>query len=381
MKVLHVFTLMCTARFFDGQFKFLSDNGYEMHLACSPEAASDFIAKNGLKYHPLDIVRRVDVMADIRAIRQLTKLIKKEKFDAVFGHTPKGAMVAMIASFLANVKCRVYYRHGIIYVTASGLRRFIFKSVERLTGWLATNIVNVAPSLSALAANDHLNSVKHQTVIGSGTCCGLDTTDIFNPKLVSTSQRIGLRERLGIHEGALVFGFVGRLCKEKGIREIVDAFLLFKEKHQNVKTSLLLIGGYDERDVLPENYKSIIREEKEIISTKSIAYKELPKYYSIMDAFVFPSYREGLGLSVIEASAMGVPVLVSRSHGCVDAVRENVTGIYIDISKEGVLEGMEKMMDADLRHKLGQGGIKFAQSEFEIKDYWSKVLDYYKRLI
>lgn len=380
MKVLHVFTLMSTASFFDGQYKFLSDYGYDIHLACCPEDDADFIARNSLTYHPVEVARRVDIKADFKTIGQLAKLIKKEKFDAVFGHTPKGAMVAMIASFLANVKTRVYYRHGLIYPTSSSIKRLIFKSVERLTGWLATDVVNVSPSLSKLAAKDHLNNIKRQTVIGAGTCCGLDTVNIFNPQLVSETQKIALKEKLGIKKDALVFGFVGRLCKEKGIREMIDAFDSFRVNHPDTLVKLLLVGNYDERDILPENYKSRISTDPDIIFTGHIPHQNLPQYYSIMDAFIFPSYREGFGMTVIEASAMGVPVLVSRSHGCIDAVRENITGLYIDISQEGIMEGMAKMLDSNLRHKLGEGGVRFAKNEFERKDYWGKVLDFYNSL-
>lgn len=380
MKVLHVFTLMCTAEFFDGQFKFLSDRGYEMHLTCCQEEDSVFLSRNNLLYHPVEIARRVDIKADLKTIKQLVELIKKEKFDAVFGHTPKGALVAMIASYVARVKTRVYYRHGLIYTTASGLRRFIFKAVERLTGWLATDIVNVSLSLNNLAVKDHLNRSKHQTVIGSGTCCGLDTTDLFNPRLVSDSQKIELREKLGIKSDDLVFGFVGRLCKDKGIREMVDSFEAFKIKHPRIDSKLLLVGNYDERDILPDTYKSKISNNPDIIFPGHIVHNDLPTYYSIMDCFIFPSYREGFGMTVIEASAMGVPVLVSRSHGCIDAIRENVTGLYIDLSPEGILNGMEKMLDSGLRHKLGDGGKIFARTEFEQKDYWNKVLEFYDNL-
>ncbi len=371
---------MGTAQFFDMQFKFLSNNGYEIHLACCPDDNPDFLSRNHLTYHPMEIARRVDIKADIKAINQLVKLIRKEKYDAVFGHTPKGAMVAMIAARLANVKTRVYYRHGFIYTTAKGLRRFIFKNVERLTGWLATDVVNVSPSLGKLAAKDRLNSVKRQMVIGSGTCCGLDTTELFNPEPVTETRKSELRAELGIGNNDLVFGFVGRICKEKGIREMVDAFEAFSAKYPDSNAKLLIIGAYDARDILPDEYKSKIQNNPAIIHPGKIAHNKLPQYYAIMDAFIFPSYREGFGMTVIEASAMGVPALVSRRHGCVDAIRENVTGLYVDISKEGILQGMEKLTDPTLRQKLGKGGIDFARREFEIKDFWRKTLNFYKSL-
>lgn len=190
-KVLHVFTLASTAKcFFDGQFAYISDAGYDLHLATSTEADSDFCERNNLSFHQLPIARRVDIKADIVTIKALRKLIQKEKFDAVFGHTPKGALVAMCAAWLSGVKVRVYYRHGLIYTTAGGIKRKIFKAVEQLTARLATNIINVSPSLSKLAVKDHLNSDKKQTVIGHGTCGGINTITVFNPTNVSEKNSL-----------------------------------------------------------------------------------------------------------------------------------------------------------------------------------------------
>lgn len=381
MKILHVFTLNTTAEsFFDGQFKILSEHGQEIHLVADTEEDKDFSLRNHTFYHRIPIVRAISPIADLTSIRLLIKLISRERFDAVVGHTPKGAMVAMISAKLAGVKTRIYYRHGLIYTTATGLKRIIFKTVERFTALLATNIVNVSPSLSQLAVKDKLNPDSKQTVIGCGTCGGIDTIDTFNPDKVSEDTVSALRHTLGIPDGAFVVGFCGRLCHDKGIIELIEGFKLFREVHPEIDARLLLVGPYDTRDILPQNIKDEIQSNPLIISPGSVSHHYLPNYYSLMDVFVFPSYREGFGMTVIEASAMCIPILVSRSHGCVDSIREDVTGRYIDLTPQSIASSLTEMLNPQLRQRLGEAGRNFVTKNFERTAMWPTILDFYKEL-
>lgn len=379
MKILHVFTIITTPKiFFDGQFKFLSDRGQEIHVVSDNLEDMKFSNRNNVKYHQISIIRKISPIADLFSIKELVCLIRKEQFDIVVGHTPKGAMVAMIAAKLAGIKTRVYYRHGLIYTTAEGVKRKILKFVEQLTAACATNIINVSPSLSKLAVKDHLNSDKKQTVIGTGTCGGIDTVNTFNPDLISNSEKTNLRSSLGINENDFVVGFCGRICKEKGIRELIDGFNLLNKKYPSSK--LLLVGPYDTRDILSEEYKSKMETNPNIISTGQIEKSNLPLYYSVMDVFVFPSYREGFGMCVIEASAMEVPILVSKSHGCVDSIVEGQTGEYINISSEGVAKGLVNMMDKDKRQEYGKNGRKWVEECFDWTIMWPQILEFYTSL-
>lgn len=381
MKVLHVFTLATTAEsFFDGQFAYLSEAGYSLHLVASTQPSHAFCEKNKVTFHEIDVTRRVDIKADMRTIAALRHLIKQEKFDAVFGHTPKGALVAMCAAWLSGVKVRVYYRHGLIYTTAQGLKRRIFKTVEQFTASLATKIVNVSPSLSQLAIKDHLNGAKKQTVIGAGTCGGIDTINAFNPDNLSAERQQELKKSL-MGDCDFVAGFCGRLCKDKGITELVEGFKLFQANHPAVKSKLLLVGPYDARDILADEIKSEIENNPDIIATGRQDKSQLPSLYALMDVFVFPSYREGFGMCVIEASAMGVPILVSRSHGCVDSIREDVTGRYIDISAESIAAGLDAMLASELRKHLGEGGRHHVTCNYDHTVMWPLILQYYKGLI
>ena len=380
MKVLHVFTLLTTPEsFFYGQFGYLAEHGHEIHLVTDDEEDIEFSRRNHIIYNRIPIIRAISPMGDIGTIKKLMQLIRREKYDAVFGHTPKGAMVAMIAAKLAGVKTRVYYRHGLIYTTAKGLKRSILKTVERLTAACATHIVNVSPSLSKLAVKDHLNSDRKQTVIGLGTCGGIDTIDIFNPTKVSQEKVSALRHALGVPDNAYVVGFCGRLCRDKGIIELIEGFRIFQQAHPDIVSCLLLVGPYDARDILPPQVKDEIEENHSIVAPGSVSHHFLPDYYSLMDVFVFPSYREGFGMTVLEASAMRIPVLVSRSHGCVDSIRENITGCYIDLTSQSIASGLTDMLDQQLRQRLGNSGRDFVTQNFERTRMWPKILDLYKQ--
>lgn len=380
MKVLHVFTLLTTPEsFFYGQFGYLAEHGHEIHLVTDDEEDIEFSRRNHIIYNRIPIIRAISPMGDIGTIKKLMQLIRREKYDAVFGHTPKGAMVAMIAAKLAGVKTRVYYRHGLIYTTAKGLKRSILKTVERLTAACATHIVNVSPSLSKLAVKDHLNSDRKQTVIGLGTCGGIDTIDIFNPTKVSQEKVSALRHALGVPDNAYVVGFCGRLCRDKGIIELIEGFRIFQQAHPDIVSCLLLVGPYDARDILPPQVKDEIEENHSIVAPGSVSHHFLPDYYSLMDVFVFPSYREGFGMTVLEASAMRIPVLVSRSHGCVDSIRENITGCYIDITSQSIASGLSDMLVPQLRQRLGNAGRDFVTENFERTRMWPRILDLYKQ--
>lgn len=383
LKIIHVFSVFGTAEsFFDGQFKFLTDKGYEIVVVSSDAPNTDaFCIRNGVRFVPVNIPRSVSPNAIVKAVKSLCYLIRKEKADAVFGHTPVGALCAMIAARLCGVKNRVYYRHGLIYTTMQGLKRTIFKKEEKFVASLATSVVNVSHSLSKLAVIDGLNKVEKQYVIGHGTCGGIDALNIFSPLLVNPDNLARLKEKFELNDADVIFGFCGRICNDKGIPELIDAFEMFQKRHSDVKVKLLFIGRFDTRDGISEEKKLQIENNSDIVISGHIDKAEIPYYYSILDVFVFPSHREGFGMCVIEASAMEKPILDSRAHGCVDAIVEHETGEYIDLSADGICKGMELMLDKELREKLGKSGRKRVLEWYDFKVMWPLVGDLYKKIL
>lgn len=383
MKLIHVFSIFSTAEsFFDGQFKYLTDQGYKIVVVSSDAPNTDaFCKRNGVRFVPLNIPRSVSPMAIVKAVKSICSLIRKEKADAVFGHTPVGALCAMIAARLCGVKNRVYYRHGLIYTTMKGLKHTIFKAEEKFVASLATSVINVSHSLSKLAVADGLNEAEKQYVIGHGTCGGIDAQNIFNPSLVDADKLLFIKKKLGFNDADIVFGLCGRICNDKGIPELVDAFELFQKLHSNIKAKLLFIGRFDTRDGISEEKKQQIESNSDIVISGHIDKVEIPYYYSMLDVFVFPSHREGFGMSVVEASAMEKPILDSRAHGCVDAIVEHETGEYIDLSADGICKGMELMLDEDLRGKLGKSGRKRVLEWYDFQVMWPLVSDLYKKIL
>lgn len=383
MKLIHVFSIFGTAEsFFDGQFKYLTDQGYEIVVVSSDAPNTDaFCKRNGVRFVPLNIPRSVSPMAIVKAVKSICSLIRKEKADAVFGHTPVGALCAMIAARLCGVKNRVYYRHGLIYTTMKGLKHTIFKTEEKFVASLATSVINVSHSLSKLVVADGLNKAEKQYVIGHGTCGGIDAQNIFNPSLVDVDKLLLIKKKLGLNDADIVFGFCGRICNDKGIPELVDAFELFQKLHSNIKAKLLFIGRFDTRDGISEEKKQQIESNSDIVISGHIDKVDIPYYYSMLDVFVFPSHREGFGMCVVEASAMEKPILDSRAHGCVDAIVEHETGEYIDLSADGICKGMEQMLDEELRGKLGKKGRKRVLEWYDFKVMWPLVGDLYKKIL
>ncbi|WP_303005535.1 glycosyltransferase [Bacteroides congonensis] len=383
MKLIHVFSIFATPQsFFNGQFGYLAKQGYEIVLVSSDAPlAAEFAERNGIKFVPVEIPRSMSPIAIMKAIHYICCLIKTERPDAIFGHTPVGALCAMIAARLCGVKKRVYYRHGLIYTTMTGIKYAIFKKEEQFVARLATHVINVSHSLSKLAVADHLNSDKKQYVLGYGTCGGIDAQNIFNPALLDKSKVEDLKYKTGFAEASLVFGFCGRLCNDKGIPELVDGFEMFQKLHPNVKTKLLLIGRFDTRDGLSEEKKRQIKMNKDIVISGHIDKAEIPYYYTLLDCFVFPSHREGFGMCVVEASAMEIPVLDSKAHGCIDAIVEHETGEYIDPSAEGICKGMELMLDADLRKCLGKRGREIVLERYDFSVMWPLVNELYYKIL
>lgn len=383
MKILHIFTISRTPiAFFDDQFRYLKEHGYEVVLACKREdGIEEFAERNGVKYIPVEIPRSMSPVAILKSIGAIKRIIKDEKPEAVFGHTPVGALCAMIAAKWCGVKNRIYYRHGVIYTTMKGAKYLLFKWEEKFVASLATAVVNVSHSLSRLAAKDHLNTDKKQHVIGHGTCGGIDAVNIFNPTLLNKADLDAAKKNLGLNDVDIVFGFCGRICNDKGVPELIDAFELFRSKHKGLKAKLLLIGAMDIRDGVSGHYADKINEDKDIVLSGHVEGGGIPYYYAMLDVFVFPSHREGFGMCAIEASAMEKPLLVSKVHGCEDTIVEHLTGEYIGLDAESICQGMELMLDADKRRFLGKNGRVKVLEWYDFRVMWPLVKELYERIL
>jgi glycosyltransferase involved in cell wall biosynthesis len=378
-RVLHVLNTYFALPYFIGeQFNYFRNKGCDFCVICSPSPyLKPYALKMGFKYKEVEIARTITPLKDFKAFIQICRYINKNKIDTVIGHTPKGGLVSMLAAFIMRVPKRIFFRHGLAYETASGIKRQLLLNAERLTAFCATEVVCVSPSIYNLSIKDRLNSQKKQLTLGKGTCGGIDTINKFNPAKISSIKVEALRNKLGISDNAFVIGFCGRLIKDKGIQELVEGFDIIRSHYSEKVFRLLLVGMFEERDALPEHIIKRIYEDHGIVYTGFIN-DSIEYYYSLMNVDVLASYREGFGMSVIEASAMEIPVLTSRSTGCIDSIIEGSTGRYIEITPSSIAEGIELYLNnPEQARTYGKNGREFVKRNFDNLIIWKELEQFY----
>lgn len=369
-KILHIIAVSFSINYFFGkQFSYLNKkNGNQYHLGCSPSVEFFELSKE-LEYIPFEVLitREISPLRDLKAIIKVYKYIKKNKITKVVGHTPKGGMVAMIASFFAQVSERVYFRHGLVYETSSGMKKNVLKNIDRLSGFLATKVVCVSKSIEEISSKDRLNIPEKNIVLGLGTCNGVDTKSKYNPDFYNEETMSSLKSKLLIEEGDFVVGFVGRLVKDKGINELIQAWDIVKEKYKNVK--LLLVGPIEVRDSISDYSKNRIQEDSSIIFTGFVS--DAAPYYRLMNIFILPSYREGFPTVSLEASSMEKPVLITKATGCTEAIRENETGIFITYEPIDIASKIVYYIEnKEVAEFHGKNGRIFVEQNFEQTKIW-----------
>ncbi len=360
---LHVINTFFSLAYFGNQFKYFSEKGYKQFLICSPSKnLKEYSEFQQIDYLELNISRKISVLNDIKVIYKTCKYIKKNNIEIVVGHTPKGALIAMISGFIMRVPKRIYFRHGLIYPSMKGINFFLFKNIERFTALLSTKIINVSNYLSNTAIEEKLNPSYKQVVLNKGTCGGIDTKFKFNPNRIDSLKIKSLKNRLNISDEDFVIGFCGRLSKDKGIETLVKSFLVLAKTNENYR--LLLVGDVDERDPLNNDIIYQIENNKKIIKTGFI-FDNIEYYYALMDVFVFPSIREGFGMSIIEASAMQLPVLTTGNTGSRDAIINGITGFYIEPNVNSIISNLKKV-----KKNMGIKGREYTQKYFDNSILW-----------
>lgn len=373
MNILHVVNISFVIPYFLGkQMNWFSEKGYKEYIICSPsEELEKFSKRYSFEYKTIEVLRKISIGKDLKAVVATYKYIKKVKANVVTGHTPKGGLIAMLAAWLARVPVRIYLRHGLVYETSHGLKRALLINIDRLTSRLSTKIVCVSPSVARRSIEDGLNLESKQVVLAHGTCNGIDV-ERFCIDAVNVEATDALKKQLSIDKGDFIIGFAGRLVRDKGIVELIRAYQAIRKQYQNVK--LMLVGMLEIRDALPEDVVKTINEDKGIISTGYVGYATIEQYYALMDVYVLPSYREGFPTSVLEASAMEIPVITTRATGCCDSILDGETGIFVNHDEKDLEQALQRLYDdPSLRKNMGKAGRKFVEDNFRQDIVWKEI--------
>ena len=278
---------------------------------------------SNIKLINLPITRNVNLFNDLQCFIKLLFLIFKLKPDIVFTITPKGGLLGILTSFILNIRIRIHYYTGQVWVTRKGIVKKLLKNVDKIIFKMSTDCLTDSNLQKKFLEDEKVVKRDFLKVLANGSICGVDTTRFF-PNL--NNRRI-VREQLNISQDTILLLFLGRLNKDKGILDLADVVNDIIE--QDKKNISLLIVGPDE-----ENIKSKIQLlcKNSINKIHFIEFTNQPeKYMSAADIFCLPSYREGFGMAALEAGACALPVITSRIYGLIDAVKENYTGLFHEV--------------------------------------------------
>jgi glycosyltransferase involved in cell wall biosynthesis len=364
--------------FFDKQFQALNENGIETYIICAPdEKLKEFLPTETI-FLPVSFTRIISLSKDIVAIFQLIKIFRKNRFDLVQYCTPKAALLGSIAAFIVNIPIRIYLLWGLYYEGQKGVKRKIFKFIEYITCSLSTHILPNSHSMAKEIVNQGiLKNPNKCEVLLNGSACGVDLDKFSMERLKIDALEI--RNKLNVKEDDVLIGVFGRLTGDKGINEIVAAFEKLSKKCDTSK--LLVVGGEEDKDRLPEKTKKGIEENKRII--KMSWQKDLEPYFAAIDIFCLPSYREGFPQTPLEAQALGKPCVCTDTWGSKEAVENSVTGFIVESkSAEALIAPLTKLIDNPyLRQEMGDAGRKRVEKLFDSKDMLAAIIKHRMSLL
>ena len=326
-------------------------------LACSMSDA--FYEKYKGVFHCVDIPmsRGVNLLDIVKSTYAFYKLFKKEKLQYA---TPNASLYASMAATFAGVKKRVYCQWGIRYVGFQGKSRWLFKQLEKLICRLSTHIRSASQKNLDFAVNEGLYKVEKASIIGNGGTIGVDS------RLYDITKRVELNsivlEQYPSLKGKTVFGFVGRMDRDKGVNELFDAFLKIAIRDTNI--ALLMIGPMDKADGIDENLLKQAKASQQIVFTGYT--NEVFKYMAAMDVLVHPSYREGFSMVIQQAMFMGVTILTTDIPGPSEVIEAGVSGLLVPARESDMLTEKMKILAKNcyLREKLARAGYERATKLF-----------------
>ena len=368
-KIVFVVSTPYTAKaFLENHFEKLSGI-FEIHLIANlnEEDLENYNHPNLTSVKNIGIERKINLIQDCKALWHTTSYFKKNKFDAVICFTPKAGLVGIIAAKLAGIKNRIHFFTGQVWYTKKGLFKEFLKLLDKIVVSFSTDIIVDGRPQQEFLIKNKIVTENNSIILGKGTISGIDV-EKFSAK---SEIRINIRKSLKYNEQDLVFMFLGRLNKDKGILDLIKAFNNLQKTQANIK---LLIVGPDE-----ENISNII--ESDSINIENITFygitNEPENLMQVCDVFCLPSHREAFGLSIIEASACNKPIICSDTYGLKDSIIDDETGLrHETYNIDSIFKKMQFLIkNPDSRIKLGNNGRKYVENNFSkeiITNLWLK---------
>lgn len=349
-KMCCITTVDLTQRAFvaDAMYQFV-DEGFDVTLVCDDTTRLKRERGDAFHYVNMPMQRGVSLKDIVVMPWKFRRFFKKEKFDYIQYATPNASLYASIGGWLAGVPVRLYCQWGIRYVGNDGLMRKVLKTLEHLTCKLSTDICPASQKNLEYAVSEGLYKPEKAAIIGNGGTIGVDLSKYDLTK--KNEYREDIFEKYPVLKGKTVFCSVGRLSRDKGSFELLEAFLQLAKEREDV--ALMMIG--DSEGECPANVQEAKNHDRVVFTGYT---NEVNKYVSAADVLVHPSYREGFSMVIQEAMAMGLAVVTTDIPGPSEVIEKDVSGILVEArSTESLLEGMKQMIASPERMKqMGKAG-------------------------
>lgn len=352
--------------------------GHEVTVVSSPVDGADALARwPGVGYEAIDIPRPISPLRDLLAVWRLFRFFRAHRPDIVHSATPKAGLLCALAGWWARVPVRLHTFTGQAWAERTGVVRQIGKFADRVIIALNTRTYADSQSQCEYLVRERVARTGLVHVLGAGSLGGVDLLRL-NP---AQHQAAGdaVAQRLGIRDGAKVIVFIGRVNRDKGIAELIEATSLLTQR--GIDHRLILVGPFEpDLDPLPAPILARIRDDPTI---DAMGYDPEPeKYLALADVLCLPSYREGFGNVVIEAAVMGVPTVGTDIVGLRDAVEDGATGILVPPKNVPALaDALDALLSDDTRRRsLGEAARERAARLFDARVVNALVLQEYERL-
>ena len=349
---------------------------YEVSLVANfpSEESKRMFEQMGVRCLWAPIERPISLVHDLRALFALRKLFKREKFDSVHSVTPKAGLLTALAGWMAGVPIRIHIFTGQVWATRKGFMRGMLKFMDRLIATFDNHILVDGASQRQFLIREGVLKEENSRVLANGSICGVKL-ERFN---ISPSVRQQERAKFGLQDDDIVYIFMGRLNHDKGIGELYEAFNRLASECPKAK---LMLYGSDE-----EGYEAKAKDYPNLRRDENFFYPGLTHtpFDALQggDVFVLPTWREGFGSSVIEAQALGLPVITSDAYGVVDASVPNETGLRCHVNDpEGLYQCMKRYCDhPELIRQYGDAGRKRVFEKFDCKLVTEAWVEYYNEM-
>lgn len=361
-----------------GQLRFMNDYFEIIGVASESDRLSNVGVEEGIRTIPVEMTRAITPINDIKSLWHLYRIFKKEQPFIVHTHTPKAGTLGMIAAKLAGVPHRIHTIAGLPLLEATGTKRILLNTVEKLTYSCATLVLPNSFVLENIVIDEKFCSKDKLRVIGNGSSNGIDI-DHYDRKNVSPEVMDNLRKQLNIETNDVVFLFIGRIVKDKGINELVEAFDTMSQSITNVK--LILVGSKEPQlDPIDLNTESLIQSNDKIFEIGHV--QDIRPYVAISDILTLPSYREGFPNVVLQASCMETPCIVTDINGCNEIISNNFNGLVIPPKNTAALETAMLLLYNNPKkvEEMARNARPNIVNKYKRELVWHELLDLYSNL-